>query len=201
MDALLLAVGEVKAVLCGLANFDGSRWTVSRLKNGSVLRGRGDADVEGNSSSIDPVLHVDVGRARESPWDEARHLFTRVERSVLGHPMDFVPNTIMAATFHATIVAAVEGVVTEAVLLLSAGRGAAVTILEKWQAEAVPHRHPKGPGVHIERERWRPERVEPVAGVRKSERVEAGFVAKGGRGEEERFLVSMEFGGEGVLSG
>ena len=69
---------------------------------------------------------------------------------MLGDSENFVPYAIVAAPFHATIVAAVEGVVTEAVLRLRAGGGATVATLEKRQTKTISHRHPKRPRVHVE---------------------------------------------------
>ena len=53
----------------------------------------------------------------------------------------------------------------------------------------------------MEVEGWRREGIQPVPGVRKRERVETGAVARGRRGEKFGEVVSVNFGGEGVLGG
>ena len=201
MYALGATIVEMGAVFGRFAGVDGCSWVVGRLNDDGFLRGGGDADVEGNLPPIHPVFDVDVGWPRESPWDEAWHLLPWIERAMLSHSEDFIAYAIVTATFHAAVVTAVQGVIAKAVLGLKAGRRATVAGRKKGETETVSHRRSEGPRVHVQRKRRRWERIEPVAGVRKSERVEAGFVTGGGRGEEERSLVDVNLGGERVLRG
>ena len=78
---------------------------------------------------------------------------------------------------------------------------AAVSSIHELQAEAITHRRPKGPRVHVEVKRRRRESVQPIARVRESERVEASLVAYGVGGEEQGAFVRKDFGGERVLGG
>ena len=145
MNPLGAAVVKVCPVFGNLPGFNGGGRVVGGLEDDGFLRGRGHADVKSDLSPVDPVFNVDVGRARKSPWDEAWHLLSWVQRVVLGNSEDFVPYAIMSAPLHAVIVAAVESVIAKGVLRLEAGRGATIAGRKKRKAEAVSHRCSKGP--------------------------------------------------------
>ena len=130
VNSLRAAIVEMCPVFGDLPGFDGRCWMIGGLEDDGFLSGRGHADVESDLPPINPVFHKDVRRAGESPWNKARHFYARIERAVLRDLEDFVANPVVAAPFHTTIVAAVEGVVTKSVERLLAVRGAAVTSLK-----------------------------------------------------------------------
>ena len=90
---------------------------------------------------------------------------------------DAISYAIVATTFHTTIVAAMEGVIAKGVEGLLTGGSPTVTGLKKRKAQTISHRRPKGSGIQVERERRGWECVQPIAGVRKCERVKASTVA------------------------
>ena len=88
--------------------------------------GRGyDADVKRDFSAVYPVFDKNVGRARERAGNETRHFLLRVKRCVLRLREDFVPNSVMPASFHSMIVAAVKCMIAQFVLDSVAVGGAA----------------------------------------------------------------------------
>ena len=95
--------------------FNGGCRPIGSLKDDRLLGGRGDADVKGEFPPIHPILDEDVCRAGERSGDEPWHFFAGVEGSVLSSRENAVAETVMAARFHASIVAAVEGVISKGV--------------------------------------------------------------------------------------
>ena len=136
---------EVGPIFGGFTGFDGGTWTSSRLEQNGFLGGRGDADVKGYFPPVHPVFDEDVRRAREGSRDETWHLFSRVERGVLGDFENPIPDAIVPAAFKSAIVVTVEGVVPKVVLRQVAGVGAAVPCFHEGEAKTVAHCHPKGP--------------------------------------------------------
>ena len=110
-DALGSAVVEVRAAFGRLPHFDGSARDVGSAMQNRLLSGRDDADVERNLPSVHPIFHEHVGRARSRAGNKPRHFFRRIEGGVLSFREDAVPNSIVAAAFHAVVVPAVNGVV------------------------------------------------------------------------------------------
>ena len=104
---------------------------------------------------------------------------------MLGDLENPIPDTIVPATFEAMVVVTVKGMIAEIVLGKVTRVGAAVPSFHEREAETVAHRRPEGPRVHVEGKRRGWEGVQPIAGVRKSEGVQACLVPDGGRREKE----------------
>ena len=80
-------------------------------------------------------------------------IFFRAKRYVLRLHEDFVPNSVVAASFHPVVVPTVEGVISEFVHLSVAMVSAAVAFFKQLEPETVRHRCPKRPRVEVEIER------------------------------------------------
>ena len=119
------AIVGVIPSLGGFSHFDGRRSSVGGAMKDCILDRRNDADIEGNFAAVDPILDEDVGRARERAGNETRHFLLRVKRCVLRLREDSVPNSVVPASFHSMIVAAVKCMIAQFVLDSVAVGGAA----------------------------------------------------------------------------
>ena len=111
-DPLGPAVIEVVSDLRRFPHLDGSSDDVGSAVEDGILDRRDHADVEGYFAAIDPILDKDVGWPGERTRDETRHFFFWVKICALRLHEDFVPNSVVAASFHPMVVAAVKGVVS-----------------------------------------------------------------------------------------
>ena len=114
-ESRISAVLGMATHLFVLPHFDGRGRVNGRPVDDGVLGWGNDANIKGNPSSVDPVLHEDVGGSRLRSWDEGGHFLLRVKPSELGLFEDLVPNPVMSTPSDPVVVAAVHGVVTELV--------------------------------------------------------------------------------------
>ena len=132
----------------------------------SVLSWGDDADVKGDFFAVDPRGDVDVGGARQRPWDKARHFRRRAERRMLRLLEDFVPYSVMPSTFHPVVVPAMKRVIAELVLEATAVFGATLSGRHQLQAKAIAHRRGERTAVEVEVERRVGLCVNPVSFMR-----------------------------------
>ena len=166
------------------------------LEEDCFLRRGSDAHIEGNFASVNPVVDENVRWTRESARNETWQFLLRVERGTLSHGEDGIPNSVMAASFHPVVVAAVESVISKVILKVGAGECATFSGSEKRDAKSVAHGSSKRAGVEVEVEHGRGKSVKPVPSVGESERVKTRHVPSRGGGEEKGPLMRVDFRGK-----
>ena len=108
-----------------------------------ILGWRHNADIKGHLLAINPIGDVHVGWTRQS-WGLGRHFLCRVKRRMLRLLENIVPNPVVTAALHPTIVVAMHRMVAYCVAWLVAVNGLTLPRFQKRDAETIPNCHPKG---------------------------------------------------------
>ena len=106
--------------------FYSRRWDFGSAKEGSVLSGGDDADVEGHFGAVNPVANEDVGGPRLGPGDEAGHFLGWIEGGELGFLENLVLYSVMSTSTHPVVITAMHSMVAKLVLSAIAMVGPAI---------------------------------------------------------------------------
>ena len=113
--------------------------------------------------------------------------------------VDAIPNAIVAATFHAVVIPAINGVVAHLVLETVAVSRAAFNGGHQRKPESKSHCRRVRPGVEVEVEQWRRRGINPVSRVRENQGMEPDFVPRTGISDEASEQMRINLGRKLVL--